>query len=409
MVAIVGLLAVQVYWFRSAYDVREKQFNDSVNLALRSLTNDLLKTEGDTTSMIRPVVMTASNSFYVDFNHTLSYTALDSLLRKTFARHGLDAPFELTVYDKNRTGILLGSFYVNGANTTDTAVCTSRTAEVHMPMDFMITFPRKPADIAGGMMFWIVSACAFVFILGLFAYLVIDLQKQKKLSDIKTDFMNNITHELQTPITNISLASEVLRSGSGRLDEQKAVHYANIIYQENRRLKFQVEQVLQASLFEKGEIALTKKEVNVNNLMEEVIQNFQMRIQNRQGQLRGKLDALQPFVFADEFHLTNIFYSLLDNADKYSPDKPDITVTTINKPNGILIAIADKGIGIRRDVQQFIFDKFYRASTGNVHDVKGYGLGLTYVQKIVDAHQGHVSVTSEPQQGSCFELYFENC
>ncbi|MBL0742082.1 sensor histidine kinase [Chryseolinea lacunae] len=409
VVAIVGLLAVQVYWFRSAYDVREKQFNDKVNLALRALTNDLLKAEGDTTSTIRPVVMTASNSFYVDLNHTLSYAALDSSLRKTFVRHGLDAPFELTVYDKNRTGIILGNLYLNGAYTTDTATCRSRMAEARIPMDFMITFPDKQTDIVGGMMFWIVSACAFVFILALFAYLVVDLQKQKKLSEIKTDFMNNITHELQTPITNISLASEVLRAGSGRLDEQKAVHYANIIYQENRRLKFQVEQVLQASLFEKGEIALTKKEVNVNSLMEEVIQNFQMRIQNRQGQLRGKLDALQPFVFADEFHLTNIFYSLLDNADKYSPDKPDITVTTINKPHGILIAIADKGIGIRREVQQYIFDKFYRASTGNVHDVKGYGLGLTYVQKIVEAHRGRVSVTSEPQHGSCFELYFENC
>lgn len=245
--------------------------------------------------------------------------------------------------------------------------------------------------------------------LSLFAFLVIDLMKQKKLSEIKTDLMNNITHELQTPIANISIASEVLRTGAGRMDEHKSLHYANIIYEENRRLKFQVEQVLQASLFEKGQIALVKTEVDVNALVEEVIRNFQLRIQHRHGQLNCRLEAAKPVVLADAFHLANIFYSLLDNADKYSPDKPDIVITTTNTLSGILIAIADKGIGIRRDVQRYIFDKFYRAGTGNVHDVRGHGLGLTYVKKIVQAHQGKISLTSEPHQGSRFELYFETC
>jgi two-component system phosphate regulon sensor histidine kinase PhoR len=409
LLAIIGLLALQTIWFRSAYNVEEEQFDAKVNLAIRALTDDLLKAEDDFTTTIKPIIKKATNAYYVDFKHPLSYNLLDSLLRKSFTRHDVTLPFELTIYGAQPGSIVLGSYYPMGATTKDDAVCASRALPASTPMDFMITFPGKHADIVGGMKFWIASAAVFLVVLSLFAFLVIDLMKQKKLSEIRTDLMNNITHELQTPIANISIASEVLLTGMGRMDEYKSLHYANIIYEENRRLKFQVEQVLQASLYEKGPIALVKTEVNVNTLVEEVIRNFQLRIEHRQGQLNCRLDAAKAVVLADAFHLSNIFYSLLDNADKYSPGKPDIVVTTSNTLGGVLIAIADKGIGIRRDVQRYIFDKFYRASTGNVHDVKGHGLGLTYVQKIVKAHQGKISLTSEPHRGSRFELYFETC
>ena len=409
VLAIAGLLVLQTFWFRSAYNVEEQQFDSKVNLAIRALTDDLLKAEGDSISPIGPIVKTATNAYYVDYNHTLSYKILDSLLRKNFTRHDVNLPFVLTVYSMQPGSIVLGNYYFAGATSKDAATCGSRALPASMPMDFMITFPGKRADIVSGMRLWIVSAIVFLVVLSLFAFLVIDLMKQKKLSEIKTDLMNNITHELQTPIANISIASEVLRTGGGRMDEQKSLHYANIIYEENRRLKFQVEQVLQASLFEKGQIALVKTEVDVNALVEEVIRNFQLRIQHRHGQLNCRLEAAKPVVLADAFHLANIFYSLLDNADKYSPDKPDIVITTANTLSGILIAIADKGIGIRREVQRYVFDKFYRAGTGNVHDVKGYGLGLTYVREIVQAHHGKISLTSEPHQGSRFELYFETC
>lgn len=409
VLAIAGLLVLQTFWFRSAYNVEEQQFDNKVNLAIRALTDDLLKAEGDSTSVIKPIVKKATNAYYVDFKHALSYNLLDSLLRKNFARHEVNLPFELTIYGVQPGSIVLGNYYSTGVTSKDNATCGSRALPASTPMDFMITFPGKRADIVSGMNLWIVSAMVFLVVMSLFAFLVIDLMKQKKLSEIKTDLMNNITHELQTPIANISIASEVLRTGAGRMDEHKSLHYANIIYEENRRLKFQVEQVLQAALFEKGQISLVKTEVDVHALVEEVIRNFQLRIQHRHGQLNCRLEAAKPVVLADAFHLANIFYSLLDNADKYSPDKPDIVITTANTLSGILIAIADKGIGIRRDVQRYVFDKFYRAGTGNVHDVRGYGLGLTYVKKIVQAHQGKISLTSEPHQGSRFELYFETC
>jgi two-component system phosphate regulon sensor histidine kinase PhoR len=186
------------------------------------------------------------------------------------------------------------------------------------------------------------------------------------------------------------------------------MRYADIIHEENQRLKFHVEQVLQTAQMERGEVNLNKKEIDINQLINSVISNFELRLQSRQGKVIKHLLASPARLTGDPFHLTNLFYNLLDNADKYSPLNPEITITTRNHEAGIQISIADKGIGIKHDVQKFIFDKFYRAATGNQHDIKGFGLGLTYVQQIVKAHNGIVTVSSEENQGSRFDLYFQN-
>ncbi|MBA4054352.1 MAG: hypothetical protein C0490_06550 [Marivirga sp.] len=409
LIALIGLLVIQVYWFGNAYSIQEKQFNERVNLALRDLTDQLLKTEKDSTSRITAVSQTATNSFHVDFNRNLSYPMLDSLIKIVFLQHNLLFPFELTVYEDVTNRVTFGNFYKAGVISAGEATCLARVPPDKLAMDFVVTFPYQKTDIVGGMGIWIFSAFTFLLILILFGVMIIDLSKQKKLAEAKADFINNMTHELQTPISNISIASEVLRTATGKISEEKASHYANIIYAENQRLKSQVEQVLQTAMLERGEIQLKKSEVNLNSVLEEVVRNFQMRVQSRKGQIQSRLEAIQPLVFGDAFHLTNIFYSLLDNADKYSPDRPHITITTSNTNNGILIAIADKGIGIKKDVQQLVFDKFYRVSGGNVHDVKGFGLGLTYVREIVRAHEGRVTVSSELDKGCLFELYFQNC
>lgn len=409
MIALTGLLVVQVYWFVKAYNLQEKQFDEKVNLALRELTDQLLKIEADSTSRIPPVTHLAANSYYVDFNNYIYYPSLDSLLRSTFVSHNLLAPFEVTVYEDMSALVTFGNFYKQGVLEAAEATCLARVPPKKTTMDFTITFPDKQANIIGAMGIWIFSALTFLAILILFGIMIIDLSRQKKLAEVKADFINNMTHELQTPITNISIASEVLRKGTGTISEEKAAHYADIIYAENQRLKIQVEQVLQTAMLEKGEIELKKREVNLNAVIEEVVRNFQLRVQSRQGQIKSSLEASQSSVYGDPFHLANIFYSLLDNADKYSLSSPDITITTTNKNNGVLVAIADKGIGISKDVQQYIFDKFYRVAGGDVHDVKGFGMGLTYVREIVRAHQGNVSVSSELNKGSLFELYFHNC
>ncbi|HEX6891351.1 MAG TPA: HAMP domain-containing sensor histidine kinase [Chryseolinea sp.] len=407
--ALSGLLVVQINWFVRAYGIQARQFDNKINLVLRSVSDQLLKMDDDSTSRVNPVINATSNSYYVDFNRYIVYSALDSLIRKTFREHDMLLPFELTVYEDMSNTVTFGNFYKEGVSSRAEATCLSRDLPKKTSMDFSITIPDKHMSVVADLGVWILSAFAFTVVLVLFGVMIVGLSRDKKLANVKADFINNMTHELQTPISNISIASEVLRKGSASLSEEKAVHYADIIYKESQRLRFQVEQVLQAAMMEKGEIEWKKTEVNLNAVIEEVVKVFQVRIQNRQGQIMSRLDALKPLVFGDHLHLANIFYSLLDNADKYSPSTPQITVSTRNTENGILVAIADNGIGIDRDVQQYIFDKFYRATSGNVHDVKGFGLGLTYVREVMKAHQGRVSVSSEENRGSVFELYFQNC
>ena len=409
LLALGGLLVVQINWFVRAYGIQARQFDTKINLVLRTISDQLLKMDYDSTSRIDPVISSTSNSYYVDFNRYIVYSSLDSIIRKTFREHDMLLPFELTVYEDMSNTVTFGNFYKEGVSSKAEATCLSRDLPERTSMDFSITIPDKHMSAIGDLGVWIFSAAAFTLVLVLFGVMIIGLSKDKKLAEVKADFINNMTHELQTPISNISIASEVLRNGSAGLSEEKAVHYADIIYKESQRLKFQVEQVLQTAMMEKGEIEWKKAEVNLNSVIEEVIKIFQLRIQTRQGQIMSKLDALQPLVFGDHLHLANIFYSLLDNADKYSPTTPQITVSTRNADNGIFVAIADNGIGINKDVQQYIFDKFYRATSGNVHDVKGFGLGLTYVREVMKAHQGRVSVSSEENRGSVFELYFQNC
>jgi two-component system phosphate regulon sensor histidine kinase PhoR len=404
--ALTGLLAVQVYWFVKAYDLEDKQFSEKVNLAMRAVSDEILTLNNDVSGRIGPVRQTASNTYQVNVRAFIPYAVLDSLIRLEFRKQEVYSAFELALYEHSSDSLLLGGFYPQGIASDDPA-CLGRE-QVVGPMNFAITFPDKRSDIMAGMKLWIISAFIFLLILFLFSYMVIDLSRQKKLAQLKVDFINNMTHEFQTPITNISMASEVLRAANPVLDTEKAAKYVDIIYQENQRLRLQVEQVLQTARLEKGELKLNKKKVDVNAIIQDVLTNFQLRLQNKRGQLTCDLKATQSFVLGDYFHLCNLFYNLLDNAEKYSPGNPEITVTTANSKQGIRVSIADKGIGIRQEVQKFIFEKFYRAPAGNRHDIKGFGLGLTYVQQIVKEHEGVVTVTSEENKGSCFEVWFQN-
>jgi two-component system phosphate regulon sensor histidine kinase PhoR len=267
-----------------------------------------------------------------------------------------------------------------------------------------VYFPKKENFIMGNM--WSVFGSSILLILmigGIFYSSINTMMKQKNLSLIKNDFINNMTHEFKTPISTISLAVEVMKDSQLKTNPTK---YLNIIRDENIRLGSQVEKVLQMALLDKGEVKLTHTEVNIHEIIEQVSQNLGVQIEQKEGILDLHLNADNPDFDADEVHMTNIIYNLLDNANKYSKGKPEINIATANIENGIQISIRDKGIGMSKDQLTKIFDKFYRVSTGNVHDVKGFGLGLSYVKKMVDLHNGKMVVTSSLGEGTTFELEF---
>jgi two-component system phosphate regulon sensor histidine kinase PhoR len=267
-----------------------------------------------------------------------------------------------------------------------------------------VFFPDKRGYIMGNMGgIFGTSAILILMIGGIFYSSVQTMMKQKKLSQIKNDFINNMTHEFKTPISTISLAVDVMRE-SGLKNPEK---YLNIIKDENARLGSQVEKVLQMALLDKGEVNLNLTEVHVHDIIEQVSQNLSVQIDARNGVLDLYLDAREDSIIADEVHLTNILFNLIDNANKYSPEKPEITVSTDNVPEGIKITVSDKGLGMNKEELSHIFEKFYRVSTGNIHDVKGFGLGLSYVKKMITLHGGGIEVWSQPGKGTTFELIFK--
>ena len=236
--------------------------------------------------------------------------------------------------------------------------------------------------------------------------------KQKRLNQIKNDFINNMTHELKTPVASISLASQMLSDPAVSKSQTMLEHISKIIRDETKRLSFQVDKVLQMSLFEQENIKIEQQENNINEIIQTIAENYSLKIHSKGGNLYTELHAYNAFVNVDEMHFANIIYNLLDNATKYSRDDAPIiiTISTWNEKNSIFIAIEDNGIGIKREYLKHIFDKFYRVPTGNRHDVKGFGLGLPYVKKIVQLHKGNIKVESEPNVGTKFviELKTEN-
>ncbi len=250
-----------------------------------------------------------------------------------------------------------------------------------------------------------ITILLLVVIILAFSYTVITLNKQKKLSQLKNDFINNLTHEFKTPIFSISLASGLLRKSEEVKGNEKLTKYTELIDNEGKRLKSQVDKVLQMALIDSGNFKLEKREIDLHALIIKVAKSFELIINERGGEIRLELDAERNVIYADETHLNNIIYNLLDNAQKYTDASPEIVITTVDETEGVRLSVRDNGIGMGKEAQRFIFDKFYRAESGNVHNVKGFGLGLSYVKSVVDAHKGRISLKSQRNVGSEFNVF----
>jgi len=256
-------------------------------------------------------------------------------------------------------------------------------------------------------MAWILSGSLLfsLIILATFAMSLFFIIRQKKISEMKSDFLNNMTHEFKTPIATISLAADTITNPKVINDESSIRHFISMIKKENSRMNKKVETILQIASLDKKEISFRFENLSLHSVIERAAEAFDIQIHQRNGAIRLNLNAPEPVVFGDGEHLFNLVNNLLDNAIKYSPESPDITVQTRNNGSGVIMSVEDKGIGMTKSVQSRIFDRFYRKSLGNVHDVKGFGLGLNYAQAIVNAHRGNITVHSESGKGSRFDVF----
>jgi len=255
---------------------------------------------------------------------------------------------------------------------------------------------------------WGLLLVSLAFMLALifsFYYTISTIFQQKKLSEIKNDLISNMTHEFKTPISTISLAVEVLNDKSVEKSQERITNYVKMIGDENKRLSLLVENILQTAILDKGEFKLKIQPIDIHTLIEQTFTNIKLQVENKEGEIASQLNATKTIVNADRVHITNILFNLIDNALKYSKENPNIIVSTRNDDEGIFISVKDNGIGISKENQKRIFDTMYRVPTGNIHNVKGFGLGLSYVKAVVEKHGGSIKVESELGKGSVFTLY----
>jgi two-component system phosphate regulon sensor histidine kinase PhoR len=349
-----------------------------------------------------------SVNIYNDYDHKFDPKLLDSILRVELLEKGVTADYEF--------GVMLSK-----QPPADSVRLTEKNSRLYnspykvnlspdnifiKPKYLSIYFPGQKRYLLSSM--WFMLSISLTFMLALifsFYYTISTIFKQKKLSEIKNDFISNMTHEFKTPISTISLACEVLSDKSIEKSPERMNKYVKMIGDENKRLSLLVENILQTAILDKGQLKLKVQSIDIHNLIEQTITNIKLQVENKEGEISTDLKAANAVINGDRVHITNIVFNLIDNALKYSGDHPVIKISTRNDSEGVFISVEDNGIGISKENQKRIFDTMYRVPTGNIHNVKGFGLGLSYVKAVVEKHGGSINVESELGKGSTFTVY----
>lgn len=325
------------------------------------------------------------------------------ILEKSMENEGIDINFEYAIYDNDLSTKIRSDNFEKTDNSFGVPIFLDNHNESNF--NLWVDFPERNKFLLSTILWMIVLSIVFTSVI-IIAYssAIYQLIKQRQISQIKTDFINNMTHEFKTPIATINLALDSIRNPRIIDDKEKVLRYLGMIKEENKRMHAQVENVLRISKLEKNELNISKERLKLHDIVEDAVTHVQLIVEDRKGYINLHLEAPKSSVLANDTHFTNVVVNILDNAIKYSDDAPKIDVFTEIIGNSILLRIEDQGNGMSKQVQKRVFEKFYREHTGNVHNVKGHGLGLAYVKRIVDDHQGHISLESEKGKGTAFTV-----
>ena len=336
----------------------------------------------------------------------INFRILDQDLKAELMNNGINIPYHFTVTTHDGREVYRCPDYTgDGVEYTYSQVLFRNDPANKMGI-VKIHFPDMSSYIYSSVRFMIPSVVFTLVLLVTFIFTIVVIFRQKRYSEIKNDFINNMTHELKTPIASISLAAQMLNDKSVTKSQQMLGHLSGVINDETKRLRFLVEKVLQMSMFDKKKAVFKKKELDLNEMVENIAKSFTLRVEHTGGKIYTEIEAIDSAIFVDEMHFQNVIFNLMDNAVKYrKQDKPiDIYLRTWNDNDHLYLSVRDTGLGIKKENLKKIFDKFYRVHTGNVHDAKGFGLGLAYVHKVVDLHDGEIKVESEYGKGTTFTI-----
>ena len=408
--SIIGVIITQYFWIDNALKLKREQFDDHIQVSLKALVNNLYSISNHNSHSSE---LSGHNCepFISPVTQEFNYAVLDSLLNIGLQGFRLHSNYFYGVYhEEGNIRQMAGGHTGNyGREILNSKYRVSLSCLYNYNESYQLAlyFPNQGQIIFKEMLSGFLISALFVLIIGFsFIYIIYVSFRQKRISLIKNDFVNNMTHEFKTPISTVSLCAEMLLRDEIINDPEKSRKYAKVIYSENQRLKYQVEQVLQIAVIEKGEIKIRKKDVDVHKIIADLVQKLEIQVVSKGGVFKTYFAANYPKIWADKMHFTNLISNLLDNAIKYTPETPVVIVRTKNNKNGIIISVEDNGIGIKSEDQIDIFRQFHRVHTGNLHDVKGFGLGLYYVKLMTEAHGGQIKLTSEWGKGSIFEVFF---
>jgi two-component system phosphate regulon sensor histidine kinase PhoR len=429
-ISLIGIIAIQVSWIKNMLLIKKEQVHDQINMAMYEVVEELVEEKSKFPLLKSPKIMSdwpkdqLLNLMRVPtVSQKYSVMDIQRKLRKSFEKHGQgNTRFEFAIVS---SGINFAYEMISPRfeqqyemATTDTlhnwvavwplVSLSGSDTESLSPDERLIVVISDLQDYVLRSMGWMIAG-AMLFTLTIIAafYLTVrTILHQKKLSEIKSDFINNMTHELKTPLATISLAVDALRNEKVISDPARIGYFSGIIKDENKRMNKQVETILQAALIDKESIQVKRQPIHVHDILEAIRENFELQLNERGGKVTLETEADNDMVEVDELHFTNMLSNLVDNAVKYSRENvaPDIKISTRNAGQQLRIRVEDNGIGMNKETLSRIFERFYRAHTGNVHNVKGFGLGLSYVKSVVDAHQGKIRVESSPGKGSVFTL-----
>jgi len=444
--AMIGLVLLQAFWIRNAINLKQDSINDAAFKALNIVADRVSKDDDVQNGYIglngyeRRSMIKINDESIRDFQarirrksnlkiqelesfskkpleERISHTLLTKYVKEAVANRGLinNMDYDWAVYSEvGEKFIVKNGYFVIPGQSGGFEDLISSPYEVSLfsrdqvtDGKLMIFFPALSNILWSSVLNELLISLALVsVILFCFGYVIKVIFRQKKLSEIKTDFINNMTHEFKTPIATISLAADSITSPMILGNDEKVKRFADIIRQENKRMNSQVEKVLQMAMLDKDDLQLKLTDINLHDVINQAVSHLSLQVEKKDGKITPFLNATNPLIIGDLTHVSNMIHNLLDNANKYTPEKPEISVTTNNVASGVEVNITDNGIGMSKEVRKNIFNKFYREHTGDRHDVKGFGLGLSYVKRMMTAHKGQVDVKSEKGVGSSFILLF---
>jgi two-component system phosphate regulon sensor histidine kinase PhoR len=421
--SLLGLILMQISWFTNLLAITRQQYRDKFEKACASVSEELAEGLVDN-SMPLLRFQQRGSMFRSEFQLRTSLQAIvadkftvqeiEQKLKKALEEQKLyNIPTEIAVSNAMGEWELFSKGFEPAFFDTTHNQRIIKNIPFYSGLEhtftgeeaFWVITPNFDLPILSSLKWMLAGAILFMGVIVAAFYVTIrTLLNQKKLSEIKSDFINNMTHEFKTPIATISLAVDALKNEKVQAEPDRAKYFTGIIKEENIRMNKHVETILQAALMEKEEFRLNKKTLSVHKIIKQTIEKYQLQLQKQEGQVHELLNATNDSIEGDEVHFTNAISNLIDNAIKYSNAAPDITITTHCTKKHLIIQIADKGIGMSRETEKRIFEKFYRAHTGNIHQVKGFGLGMSYVKSVIDAHEGNIKVSSTLGKGSTFTV-----